>query len=265
MIELPFKSPEGLKVDVVSKSILVSYRGSHSHGTYLPPEDPSAIDDKDIMGVFIAPRSYYLGLDQIEGHEWWDGDYDIVFYELKKYLRLLIKSNPNVLSLLWTDSDLFLHQTYLGKELILNRSLFLSKQVYQSFCGYARGQLHRMTNFINPYQGYMGAKRKALVDKYGFDVKNGAHLIRLLRMGIEILRDGEVNVFRKDAQELIDIKQGRWPLREVLDEANRLFPIMETAYKNSALPENPDTGKITSLCVDMLSYAFKGPGDELYL
>lgn len=37
------------------------------------------------------------------------------------------------------------------------------------------------------FSGYMGEKRKAMVRKYQYDVKNAAHLIRLLRMGAEFL------------------------------------------------------------------------------
>ena len=49
----------------------------------------------------------------------------------------------------------------------------------------------------------MGEKRKAIVRKYQYDVKNAAHLIRLLRMGIEFLETGELRVFRAmDAEEL---------------------------------------------------------------
>ena len=152
---------------------------------------------------------------------------------------------------------MFLYHNDLGQLLVLNRDLFLSKQVYQSFCGYAQEQLHRMTNFSS-YKGYMGAKRKALVDKYGWDLKNGSHMIRLLRMGVEMLRDGEVNVFRKDAQELIDIKQGKWSLEQVQAEADKLFPEVEEAYRNSKLPESPDVEKINKLCVKILTESLEG-------
>lgn len=46
------------------------------------------------------------------------------------------------------------------------------------------------------FSGYMGEKRKAMVRKYQYDVKNAAHLIRLLRMGTEFLTTGELQVYR---------------------------------------------------------------------
>ena len=71
--------------------------------------------------------------------------------------------------------------------------------------------------------GYMGEKRKALVDKYKFDTKNASHCIRLLRMCMEALITGEVHVFREDASQLLEIKRGRWSLEQVKAEADRLF------------------------------------------
>ena len=51
----------------------------------------------------------------------------------------------------------------------------------------------------------MTAKRKALVDKFGYDTKNAAHLVRLLNMSIEAMTDHQLYVNRgnKDATKLI--------------------------------------------------------------
>jgi hypothetical protein len=71
--------------------------------------------------------------------------------------------------------------------------------------------------------GYMGQKRRELVRRVGYDAKNAAHLIRLLRMGIEFLTEGTMHVERADAPELLEIKRGAWPLEKVKAEAERLF------------------------------------------
>src|SRR5215471_4669238 len=72
------------------------------------------------------------------------------------------------------------------------------------------------------FSGYMGEKRKAMVRKYQYDVKNAAHLIRLLRMGIEFLETGRLQVFRtSDADELKRIKRGGWTLEQVKQQAER--------------------------------------------
>lgn len=98
------------------------------------------------------------------------------------------------------------------------------------------------------FSGYMGEKRKALVREFSYDVKNAAHLIRLLRMGIEFLETGVLRVLRPDAEELISIKQGKWTLEQVKDEAERLFARFKGI--DSPLPEDIDLDAVNQLLVD---------------
>lgn len=85
--------PEGL--------VLLGYRGSIAHNCYVPNTNPNSIDDKDIMGVFVPSIENYFGLNTKEHHEVFIKEWDAVSYELRKFVRLLIGANPNVLSLLW--------------------------------------------------------------------------------------------------------------------------------------------------------------------
>lgn len=232
--------------------IFLGYRGSIAHGMYVPNTDPNSIDDKDVIGVYIADESHYLGtIKQKETREKWYKEWDCVYYELIKFINLLEKGNPNVLSTLWLNDIYVIKSTPEWNCLVSNRNLFASKNVYHSFTGYAHGQFHRMTHMA--YEGYMGEKRKALVDKYGYDCKNAAHLIRLLRMGIEFLTEGELYVERKnDATQLLEIKRGEWSLEQVKKEAERLFSLCELAYVNSPLPAKPNVQLINKICTDII-------------
>jgi len=239
--------PEGL--------ILLGYRGSIAHNMFVPKSDPNSIDDKDVMGVFIPELPNYFGLQTKDHHESFVGEWDAVSYEIRKVARLLIGANPNVLGLLWLQPQHYIATTELGDELIANRNLFVSRKIYHSFTGYAHSQMNRMTRF--EHQGYMGEKRKQLVEKFGYDCKNAAHLIRLLRMGIEFLREGELHVFREDAPQLLEIKRGLWTLEQVKSEADALFKRAETAYDECKLPAQPDTGRINDLVVSLVSKRFQ--------
>lgn len=238
-------------------SILIGYRGSIAHGMYIPNSQPDSIDDKDVMAICIPSIEYYYGLrefgsrgtKEIKHNEW-----DIVTYELRKFVRLLAKGNPNVLCMLWLSPTDYIKKTVESSLIIQNKQLFASKAVYHSFTGYAHGQLHRMTH--HTYRGYMGEKRKRLVEKHGYDTKNAAHLIRLLRMGIEFLNEGELHVKREDSQQLLDIKRGEWTLEKVQSEADRLFKRAEAAYDNSTLPAKPNMDEINKLCVNILKIHF---------
>jgi predicted nucleotidyltransferase len=261
----------GQTSEIVPKNtILLGYVGSISHGTYVPKADPNHIDDKDIMGMCVLPKSGYLGTGQfpsLKGKKWSNeqqevmkDEWDCVVYEARKYIKLLLKQNPNVMSLLWLQEKDYIHIGTQGKKLIDNRDIFSSKEAYHSFAGYANGQLHRMEH--QAFEGYMGAKRKELVKKHGYDTKNAAHLIRLLRMGIEYLTDGELRVYRVDNHELKDIKQGKWTLEKIKREADDLFTLAREAYVRSILPALPDYDKAEALLIEIIEETLYGGNNE---
>jgi len=238
-------------------SILTAYRGSITHGMYIPNRVSYSIDDKDVICICVPPLEYYFGVKQYGSRgtkEIKDEEWDIVIYEFRKYISLLIKGNPNVLSSLWLEDTDYIWISDEGDLLIKNRDLFITRQIYHSFVGYAKGQLHKMTH--QAYEGYMGEKRKKLVDKFGYDTKNASHLIRLLRMGIEVMVEGRLYVRRKDNNELIDIKRGEWSLNKVEKEADNLFRQAREAYINSKLPNDINWQRVNELCVDILNNRF---------
>lgn len=234
-------------------AFLHGYRGSIAHGTYEPNHEPGSIDDKDTMAFCVPTIEHYYGLTQfgsrgtqeIKRDEW-----DIVTYEARKAIGLLAGGNPNVLSMLWLPDNLVIKMTDGGALLIANRDLFVGRHVYKAFIGYATQQLYKMDH--GAFRGYMGDKRKRLVERHGYDTKNAAHLVRLLRMGIEFLRDGELNVVRHDAPELLAIKHGEWSLERVKATADDLFRRAEAVYDTSVLPVRPDREKVNALCVEIV-------------
>jgi predicted nucleotidyltransferase len=235
---------------IPEETILLGYRGSIAHGMYLPSNRPDSIDDKDLLGVCIASLDCYFGLRQFEQKEAKLREWDSVVYELRKFMHLLLKSNPNALCLLWLDPQHYLVVEPAGRLLIESRHLFVTKRIYEAFTGYASAQLKRMTHLA--FEGYMGAKRKQLVEKHGFDTKNAAHCIRLLRMGIEFLQEGELHVHRADAQELLDIKVGKYSLEEIRSLAEELFRQAQQVYEQCTFPDAPDESKANELLKQIL-------------
>jgi predicted nucleotidyltransferase len=241
--------------------ILHGYRGSIAHGMYEPNSEPGSIDDKDTMAVCVPPLDHYYGLADFGSRgtrEIAEDPWDIVIYEARKMIRLLAQGNPNVLALLWLSPNLYIKVTGAGRILLDNRELFVGRHVYKPFVGYATQQLYKMEH--GAHKGYMGEKRKALVERHGYDTKNAAHLIRLLRMGIEFLRDGELNVDRGgyDAQDLLAIKHGEWSLERIKAEADRLFKRAEEVADRSTLPVRPDWDRVNALCVRIVANHLDG-------
>ena len=239
--------------DARKHSIIYAYRGSIAHNLQSSP-----IDDIDYMGVCIAPIEYYFGLCHFEQYEKLptdDNNEDIVIYDIKKFFRLLLKSNPNVISLLWNKPEHHIRVTDLGRQIIDNRDIFSSQLLFDSFFGYAYSQLKKMTH--GAYRGYMGAKRKALVDKYGYDTKNACHLVRLLIMGTEFLNTGQMKVYRDtDRDFLLDIKKGKYTFEEINKMAEELFVDIKQAKEKSALPPKPDHKYANKLLTDIMHSNF---------
>lgn len=246
---------EAPQFNMWKQAICLCYRGSIAHGTYIPNSNPSSIDDKDIFGVAISTAEYFFGLKSFEQFERKQDYWDVLIYDFRKFVRLLTKANPNMMQVLWTPKHHFLKCDWQFERLRDNRHLFVSKTLYKAFCGYSYEQLHTMENMA--YKGYMGKKRKQLVDKFGYDCKNAQHLIRLLRQGIEFLKTGELIVERPDRNELIQIKMGQWSIEKVKREASALFKIMEEVYNETKLPDKPDMEAIDKLTQDILIEHFR--------
>jgi predicted nucleotidyltransferase len=234
------------------KIVLMGYVGSMSHNTQIDRKHKCFSDDIDVMGVMVQDPKYYIGLHKREHIVVHEGEYDIVLYDIKKFVSLLLKSNPNVLGLLFLSDLHYLVKEYAGEKLIKNRDYFLSNQCFKSFSGYAYSQLMKMQRGV--FEGYMGERRKMMCTEFGYDVKNASHLIRLLSMGTELMLEGALNVDRggRDNQKLIAIKKGEWSLEQVQDESERLRKNFEDSRVKSVLRNKPDKDFIEHLLVTIL-------------
>lgn len=101
--------------------------------------------------------------------------------------------------------------------------------------------------------------RAALEERYGYDTKHGAHLVRLLRMGREILTSGQVRVWRGDidAAELLEIRSGAWAYDRLIEWADGVEADLDVLYKTGAspLPHEPDKDALDRLCVELVESA----------
>jgi hypothetical protein len=151
---------------------------------------------------------------------------------------------------MWLRQAFVLAQHPAFEVMVKNRQALSSKRAYESFVGYAESQLNKMG--LPGQRAYMGAKRKELVERYGYDCKNAAHSVPLLRMGIEFLETGELSVYRTaDAGEIRAIKRGLWTLDQVKQEVDRLSDRIATARDRSPLPNEPDTAWAEELLIEI--------------
>ena len=119
--------------------------GSHAYGL------ATDASDEDFRGVFYAPREAFYTGDYPEQVS--DATNDEVYYELGRFVELLIKANPTALELLATEGDDVLHRN--PNMALLRTEDFLTKACKNTFAGYATTQIRKARGLNkkvhNPY------------------------------------------------------------------------------------------------------------------
>jgi predicted nucleotidyltransferase len=146
-----------MKIDELRSSgniLLETLSGSHLYG--LNHKD----SDIDIRGIFMLPEESFFGLDYVEQIS--DDTNDTIFYELKRFVELAMKNNPNILEILAADGD-----NIISKHPILNiltPELFLSKLCKETFCGYALNQIKKSHSLGKKMLNPQPKKRKSILE-----------------------------------------------------------------------------------------------------
>lgn len=104
-------------------------------------------------------------------------------------------------------------------------------------------------------------KRAANEAEFGYDTKHGMHLVRLMRMCVEILTEGKVIVKRPDAEELLSIRHGSWSYDRLIEEADRLDKQCEAAYATSSLHHSPDRVAIDKMVITLTERFLRDKGE----
>lgn len=101
------------------------------------------------------------------------------------------------------------------------------------------GALKEWQRFVSWREGRNPA-RAELEARFGYDTKHAMHLVRLLRMGEEILAGRGVIVRRPDAEELRSIRDGAWRYEAILALAQAAQARLNASCAASPLPQEPD-------------------------
>lgn len=129
-----------------------------------------------------------------------------------------------------------LNTDYEGDSHELGVPLFIlkfNKEVYK--------QAHETWSHYWDWKKNRNEKRSVLEEQFGYDTKHAMHLVRLLRMGVEALETGVLNVKRPDAQELLAIRNGAWTYEEVVEYAEMMDnKVRVELYPKTSLPKRPD-------------------------
>ena len=133
---------EKLDLKTLEANNLLAYkyvRGSTLYNTHI-----EGISDVDYGGVFIAPKDIMLGLPEFYKPQIGDEKHDTTYYELGRWVELLIKANPNALESLFVPQDKIIGDIHPSIQLIIeNRDLFVTKECFKSLSGYAVSQIKK--------------------------------------------------------------------------------------------------------------------------
>lgn len=141
--------------------------------------------DVDRLGIFAAPTAAFHGLHR-PAESVVTSKPDQTLHEAAKWARLALGSNPTVLELVWLPEALYEVRTPLGEELLGIRSAFLSaKGVRNAYLGYSTQQLRKLRERGD---GTFSS------DTRNRSLKHARHLCRLIEMGVELHRTGQLTI-----------------------------------------------------------------------
>lgn len=234
--------------------ILLTLGGSHAYG--MDKED----SDLDVRGVTLnSKEEILLGKDFKQVVEI---DTDTTVYSFNKILQLLKSNNPNTIEILGCKPEHYLYLSDVGRELLNNRKMFLSKICINSFAGYASSQLRRMENKAARLVGQAQNEEYILksINNASYDFKN-----RYFPMN-----DGSLNLYTDkavqegyDTEIFIDIDLRHYPLRDWAGMWNEMKAIVSSYNKigrrNEKAMNKDKLGKhmahlirLYMMCIDIL-------------
>ena len=189
--------------------IMLGIAGSYSYGTN------NENSDIDIRGITLNRKSDLIGMTSFE--QYIDDNTDTCIYSFNKIINLLLNCNPNTIELLGLKQDHYLYLNDIGKELINNKKLFLSKRAIQSFGGYASAQLRRLQNALARDSYPQEEKEKHIYNS----VKNA---INTFNDRYQEFQEGSLKIYT-DKSNRTDMK------KEIFVDANlKHYPLRD--YKN---------------------------------
>lgn len=172
--------------------------------------------------------------------------YDFAVYNVVRFFQLCMENNPNMVDSLFVPARCVLHCTQVADIMRQNRRLFLHKGCWHKFKGYAYSQMHKMDN-----KRRESSKRAETVEKFGYDVKFGYHVVRLVLEVEQILVENDLDLER-NREVLKAIRRGEWTEQRIRDFLSDKERSLEDVYHKSTLPYSADEEKIKEVLLQIL-------------
>lgn len=234
--------------------IVLTLGGSHAYG--MDKEQ----SDLDIRGIALNPKEEILLGTDFEQKT--DENTDTTVYSFNKIIQLLTSNNPNTIEILGCKPEQYLHLSDIGRELLDNKKMFLSKICIHTFGGYAGSQLRRMENkaarLVSQAQNEAYILKSISNAKYDFKNRYYPHNESDIKLYIDTAVQEEY-----DREIFMDINLQHYPLRDWAGMWNEMKTIVSSYNKNGKRNEKAMThdklGKhmahlirLYMMCIDIL-------------
>lgn len=208
-----------------------------------PPKKKPEREDFNLPGHPLIPKEQRESMEALMQKvvESWQVDLQSVDYSHR--IDLLNKLAKSLADMKLTAED----QWYLA-----SKKIGLDEQAME----YLKRE-RAFKNAVNEWAKYQewkknrNAVRAEMEAKHGYDLKMAMHTIRLQRTCSEILQGKGVTVYRQDAKELLEIRNGIWSYEQFKEEVKRLNDLNESLVKTTTLPRTADVKKINQVCQQM--------------
>lgn len=202
--------------------IFLTLSGSYAYGTNI------ATSDVDIRGCALNQASDLIGMTNFE--QVVNTATDTTVYSFNKLISLLLNCNPNTIELLGSKPEHYLYMTPIGKQLIDNRKLFLSKRAANSFGGYATQQLRRLENAVARDRVTQARKEEHIRNSMMGAIRGfGSRYTKFDHGSIKLFTDDSQRE-DLDREVFADIRLDHYPVREFNSIVNELTNVV-TAYE----------------------------------
>lgn len=198
--------------------IFLTLGGSHAYGTNIPSSDV------DIRGCALNSRSDLLGLTNFE--QVVNTETDTTVYSFNKLVQLLLNCNPNVIELLGCKPEHYFYITDIGKSVIENRKLFLTRRAVNSFGGYATQQLRRLQNALAKDRMTQVDRERMMLGSMERAVKHFETMYSDFDGGAVSLSIGDSKRDDLDVEVLCDVDLKKYPVRDFSVMLNTLSNIV---------------------------------------
>ncbi len=166
------------------------------------------------------------------------GDIDLSVYGLRKFVKMCLTGNPNLISLLFLPKEMFSVYTPVMRELQELAPSIVSLKAVKAFLGYMQAQKLRLMG----ERGQLRVHRPELVEEHGFDTKYGMHVMRLGIQGADLAKTGRLSFpLSADYKSyLLEVRSGSYSLNTLITHARSYEELMQNRLEANPANLRPE-------------------------